>query len=153
MSFSGRITAYPAWNEGEQKSWNHTRAGVKPHPPCARHSTGCLPRPRIHPIPQTPTLLPPGGLRIAQQPAGVYQLVEGFADDFRVVQQVPLLAVDVAGREAVRAVERAGFDAAGQFAGCLALQGLAEGEDAPGVGFQIVAPAGGSAPGSDSERW
>jgi hypothetical protein len=138
--------------KANKKLWNHTRARPKSHRLCAEHSIHCLPRPRIHPIPQAPSLLPPGRLRIAQQPAGVHQLVEGFADDFRVVQQVPLLAVDVAGREAVRAVERAGFDA-GQFAGCLALQGLAEGEDAPGVGFQIVAPAGGSAPGSDSERW
>ena len=87
-----------------------------------------------------------------QQPAGVHQFVEGVADDFRIVQQVPLLSVDVAGREAVRAVERAGFDSAGQFAGRLALQGLAEGEDAPGVGFQIVAPAGGAARGGLADR-
>lgn len=48
-----------------------------------RHSY--RPRLRIQPIPHMPALLPSGGLRVAQQPAGVYQFLEGVADNLGVV--------------------------------------------------------------------
>lgn len=87
-----------------------------------------------------PAHLPTGDLGIAQKPAGFGQLVEGFGDNLGVIQQAPLFAVDVAGGEGFLPVERAGRDASGQFAGCLALQGLAKGEDSAGVGFEITTP-------------
>lgn len=96
---------------------------------------------RIHPIPHMPAHLPAGRLGIAQQPASLGQLVERFGDDLGVVEQAPLLAIDVASGKGFLRVERAGRDAARQFAGSLALQGLAESEDAAGVGFEIAAPA------------
>lgn len=62
-----------------------------------------------------------GGLGIAQQPADFGKFVQCFGDDLGVVEQAPLLAVDVAGGEALLPVERTGGDATGQFAGGLAL--------------------------------
>jgi hypothetical protein len=63
----------------------------------SRHATANA-RLAVAPLPNALTLPPPGGLRVAQQPTDFHQFVECVTDNFGVVQQMPLLAVDVRNR-------------------------------------------------------